>query len=265
MDKQKIITIDIGNTNIVMGVFRSSILQEYWRIKTEKTGVYHYLEHLPDALVKQKDVTAVVIATVVPDLRVVFEQLCQQLYNLKPIFVDASLDIGLKIWYTNPRQVGADRIANAIAAKELYSTPAIIIDFGTALTFDVVSLGGEYLGGIIFPGMGMASEMLHEKTALLPWVHIIKTENILGRDTQSSIQSGVYWGYVGLVKYLLNRLKKEVFAGFDADVNVIATGGYVSYFLTDLEEVRHFDVNLTLKGLMKIYEILKSKNQFDGT
>ena len=171
--------------------------------------------------------------------------------------VTSDLNLGLKIWYKNPRQVGADRIANAIGVRKYYGTPAIVIDFGTAVTFDVISFGGEYLGGVILPGMGLSRDILHERTALLPWVNIIKTEEVLGRDTESAIQSGIYWGFVGMVKYLLKRLKASVFTGFESDVKVVATGGYVSYFLSDLEEVQHFDSNLTLKGLKAIYKIIK--------
>ncbi len=255
----KLVAIDIGNTNIVIGVFSGSTITNFWRINTIKKNADYYLETLPQGFRELKDIDGVVLATVVPDLREAFEIVCQKLFNKKPINVSSDLDIGLKIWYKNPRQVGADRIANAVAARELYGTPAIVIDFGTAVTFDIISLGGEYLGGVILPGMGLSRDILHERTALLPWVNIIKTDEILGRDTVSAIQSGIYWGFIGMVKYLLKRLKFEVFPGFDVDIKIIATGGYVSYFLTDLEEVQHFDSNLTLKGLKCIYDILNKK------
>ena len=256
---QKILTIDIGNTNIVVGIFAGSTIIDFWRINTAKKDAAYYLKNLPDGMKEQKDISGIVLATVVPDLREVFESVCEQLFAQKPILITTDLNIGLKIWYKNPRQVGADRIANAVGARSLYGTPAIVIDFGTAVTFDVISLGGEYLGGVILPGMGLSRDILHERTALLPWVNIIRTDEVLGRDTNSAIQSGIYWGFVGMVKYLLKRLKASVFPGFESDVKVIATGGYVSYFLRDLEEVHHFDSNLTLKGLKYIYDILKKR------
>lgn len=255
----KIVTIDIGNTNIVIGVFTSGTISNFWRVNTAPKKADYYLSALPEGFRELKDVEGVVLATVVPDLRETFESISQTLFSKKPIVVSSDLEIGLKIWYKNPRQVGADRIANAAAVRELYGTPAIVIDFGTAVTFDIISLGGEYLGGVILPGMGLSRDILHERTALLPWVNIMKTSEVLGRDTVSAIQSGIYWGFVGMVKYLLKRLKAEVFPGFESDIKVIATGGYVSYFLTDLEEVQHFDSNLTLKGLKCIYDILNTK------
>lgn len=258
---RKIIVIDIGNTNIVIGIMQDATVKNFWRINTVKKNLEYYLKTLPDEIKNEKDIEGIVLATVVPDLRDVFEKLCENHLGKKPIIVSSDLDIGLKIWYKNPRQVGADRIANAVAAKVLYGTPAIVVDFGTAVTFDVISLGGEYLGGVILPGMGLSRDILHERTALLPWVNIIKTEEVLGRDTVSAIQSGIYWGFVGMVKYLLKRLKSEVFSGFDTEVKVIATGGYVSYFLSDLGEINHFDSNLTIKGLKCIYDILSSKKK----
>jgi len=255
----KIVAIDIGNTNVVIGVFQGPSVVDFWRVTTAKKDAEHYLKTLPDGFRNLQDVEGIVLATVVPDLKEVFEKVCETLFQSKPVVVNADLPIGLKIWYKNPRQVGADRIANAVGARVLYGTPAIVIDFGTAVTFDIISLGGEYLGGVILPGMGLSRDILHERTALLPWVNIIKPNEVLGRDTVSAIQSGIYWGFVGMVKYLVKRLKASVFPGFEGDVKVIATGGYVSYFLSDLEEVHHFDSNLTLKGLKAIYDIVVEK------
>ena len=255
----KVLTIDIGNSSIATGVFQNAALTQFWRFNTVKKGVEYYLKNIPEELKEIKDLQGVIIATVVPDLIETFEEVCMKLFNLKPVFVSSNLNIGLKIWYKNPRQVGTDRIANAIGARNLYGTPAIVIDFGTAITFDIISLGGEYLGGIIMPGMGLSRDVLHEKTALLPWVNVIKTQDVLGRDTETAIQSGIYWGVVGSVKYLIGRLKSEVFPGIETDVKVIATGGYISYFLSDLPEVHHFDSNLTLKGLFAIYEKVTKK------
>ncbi|MBI1883313.1 MAG: type III pantothenate kinase [Chlamydiae bacterium] len=257
----KIVVVDIGNTNIVMGVFKGDAVVDFWRIATVKKDEVYYLKNLPDGLKEQKEIKGVVIATVVPELKEVFESLCEKLFSVKPVCVSSDLNIDLKIWYKNPRQVGADRIANAIAARKLYGTPAIVVDFGTAVTFDIISFGGEYLGGVILPGMGLSRDILHERTALLPWVNIIKPNEVLGRDTISAIQSGIYWGFVGMVKFLLKRLKAEVFPGYEMDVKVIATGGYVSYFLSDIEEVHHFDSNLTIKGLKAIYDILEEKKE----
>ena len=253
----KILAIDIGNTNIVLGIFRGESVVDFWRVNTLKKDPKQYLKLLPEALLNQKDIEGVVLATVVPDLKDVFVKISEDHFGITPVVVTSDLNLGLKIWYKNPRQVGADRIANAIGVRKYYGTPAIVIDFGTAVTFDVISFGGEYLGGVILPGMGLSRDILHERTALLPWVNIIKTEEVLGRDTESAIQSGIYWGFVGMVKYLLKRLKASVFTGFESDVKVVATGGYVSYFLSDLEEVQHFDSNLTLKGLKAIYKIIK--------
>ena len=257
----KIIAIDVGNTNVVIGVFQGQSVVDFWRVATVKKDADHYLKTLPDGFKSLEGVDGVVLATVVPDLKEVFENVSETLFQKKPIIVNSDLPIGLKIWYKNPRQVGADRIANAVGARVLYGTPAIVIDFGTAVTFDIISLGGEYLGGVILPGMGLSRDILHERTALLPWVNIIKPNEVLGRDTVSAIQSGIYWGFVGMVKYLVKRLKASVFSGFEGDVKVIATGGYVSYFLSDLEEVHHFDSNLTLKGLKAIYDIVTEKQK----
>ncbi|MBI1871490.1 MAG: type III pantothenate kinase [Chlamydiae bacterium] len=256
----RVLTIDIGNTNVVMGIFKDShVPVEFWRINTVKKDADFYLKSLPESFKEQKGIKGIVLASVVPELSQVFESLCETLFKIKPLIVSSDLDIGLKILYKNPHQVGTDRIANAVGVREYYGTPAIVIDFGTAVTFDVISFGGEYLGGVILPGMGLSRDILHERTALLPWVNIVKPHEVLGRDTQSAIQSGIYWGFVGMVKFLLKRLKSEVFPGFETDVKVVATGGYVSYFLADLEEVQSFDSNLTLKGLKEIYRILEKK------
>ena len=232
-----LLAIDVGNTSIHCGLFRGDRLYRQWNLRR-------------DTKVKQhKEVTAAVICSVVPKLTLIVKRAL----SVPTLEVNSGLDLGLKIRYKNPNLVGADRLANAVAVKYLYSAPALVIDFGTATTIDVISHRGDYLGGVILPGIEMVRKGLAENTAMLPLVQLRRPKRILGQNTKEAIQSGLYYGFCGMIKQLILDLKKEL--RFSKKTVIIATGGYADFLDMDME----VDPNLTLKGLKLIYERNKVK------
>ena len=251
-----ILVFDVGNTNMVIGVYDDSALLTHWRIRTDTlrtsdeygmmlNSLFHY--HRLD----MRDVTAVVISSVVPTLMMELEWMSQRYFNCKPLVVEPGVKTGLAIKYDNPREVGADRVVNAVAAYAKYGGPLIIIDFGTATTFCVVNEAGEYLGGAIAPGIRISTEALVTRASKLPRVEIVKPKSLIGKNTVMSMQVGIFYGFVGQVEGIINRLKKEI----DGNPKVVATGGLAGIIADETDTIDVIDEFLTLEGLHKIYEM----------
>jgi type III pantothenate kinase len=251
-----LLTIDIGNTNITFGLYEAGTLGPSWRIRTihEKMAdeygilIHQLFEHRGYDV---GQVTGVAIASVVPPLTPTFEQACRDYVGQEPLVVDAGVRTGVHIRYDNPRDVGADRVVDAAAVRALYSVPACVVDFGTATTFDAVSAEGDYLGGAIAPGVGIAARALFERTAKLPRVELTRPPAAIGRNTPHAIQSGLLFGYVGLVEGMVARFKAEL----GPETQVIATGGLGEIIARETNVIDVVDPWLTLHGLRIIYEL----------
>src|SRR4051812_33082095 len=215
--------LDVGNTNTVLGVFARSAgandgqyeLVAHWRLSTNRTqtvdeyGVL-FRNLFTIAGLEVSSVQGIVISSVVPPLDSTLREVCEQYFHVKPLFIEPGVKTGMPVHYDNPAEVGADRIVNSVAAFEKFGGPCVVVDFGTATTFDVVSAKGEYLGGVIAPGIGISAEALFSRTARLPRVDIRKTTRVIGTNTVNSVQSGLYYGYTGLVDGILERLQTEI-------------------------------------------------------
>lgn len=252
-----IFTVDIGNTNIVVGVFEGKNLIANFRLATDvlrTTDEYAatILLLLNGQGIESKKIKSTVISSVVPQLIYTFSKLSRKYFNVEPLVVGPGVKTGLKIKLENPKEVGADRVVNAVAAIEQYGTPVIVVDFGTATTFDVVNKFSEYLGGVIYPGIRLSVSILRSKTAKLPEVEIEKCNKVVGNTTINSIKSGIYFGYLSLVDGIIERIIDEQFKG--ERVNIIATGGLGSIFIDDSKYLKIYEPNLTLNGLRLIYE-----------
>jgi type III pantothenate kinase len=255
-----LLVIDIGNTNTALGVFDVDRLLADWRLETKQrqtTDEYGILARNLFALAGMdvNKIHHIVIASVVPQLNSVLEQMALKYFNIKPLFVEPGVKTGMPVLYDSPADVGADRIVNAVAAYEKYGGPTIVVDFGTATTFDAISAKGEYLGGVIAPGPGISAEALFARTARLPRVELKAPAKVIGSSTVSSIQSGLYYGYVGLIDGILERMIPEL----GSTTTVVATGGYASLIGTGTHRIKHIDPNLTLDGLRLIHERNKSE------
>ncbi|ABN53788.1 MAG TPA: type III pantothenate kinase [Hungateiclostridium thermocellum] len=251
-----ILVIDVGNTNTVFGVYDGKKLLNHWRMETSKGKTSdEYGMFIVSLLSYEKidvgKIEAVVIASVVPPIMYSLEHAIRKYFKLEPMVVGPGIKTGINIKYENPREVGADRIINAVAALELYGGPLIIVDFGTATTFCAVSSKGEYLGGVICPGIKISAEALFQKTAKLPKIDLVKPETVIGRNTVSSMQSGIIYGYVGEVDYIVRRMKKEM---KEDNIKVIATGGLARLIASESETIDEINGLLTLEGLRIIYE-----------
>ena len=250
-----LLVIDIGNTNTVLGVFDGPRLAADWRLETKQRQTadeYGILARNLFALAEMEvsKIQHIVIASVVPPLNSVLEQMALKYFKLKPLFVEPGVKTGMPVLYDSPADVGADRIVNAVAAYERYGGPVIVVDFGTATTFDAISTKGEYLGGVITPGPGISAEALFARTARLPRVEIKAPAKVIGTSTVGSIQSGLYYGYIGMIDGILERMLHEL----GTNTKVIATGGYATLIGTGSARIQQIDPNLTLEGLRLIYE-----------
>jgi len=250
-----LLVVDIGNTNIALGLFKGDNLIQHWKIRTERDktcdeyGIV-LLNLLSLTHLDAESIKSVIISSVVPPLTPVFQELGQNLFKMKPLIVGPGLKTGMPILYENPQEVGADRVVASVAAFEKYGGPAIVVDFGTATTFDAVSAKGEYLGGSIAPGIQIAAEALYLKTAKLPRIEIKKPQHAIGRTTVTSMQSGLYFGYIGLVSNIIKEFSKEL----GEDIKVVATGSFASHIYPDLELIEHLEPFLILEGLRIIHD-----------
>lgn len=250
-----LLTIDIGNTNIVVGGFDGAHLVASWRVQTDAARLPDEYAVLLDGLLHYvnrslADVSAAVLCSVVPALTTTFDELTRRYCHCEPIIVGPGTRTGVKILYENPREVGADRIANAVATFQLYGGPAIVIDFGTATTFDALSADGEYLGGAIAPGLTISADALFERAARLYRVELKRPKNAVGRNTGASVQAGLIYGYVGLIEGLIARFQQEM-----GPARVIATGGLAEVIAKETAAIEIINPLLTLEGLRLIYEM----------
>jgi type III pantothenate kinase len=251
-----LLAVDIGNSNIVVGLFDGQRLVRSWRLASEATRMADEYAALLEVWLGQAgkqlgDLQAVAISSVVPPLTATFQDLCQRYFRLSPLVVTVDLDCGIKIAIDNPREMGADRIVNALAASRMHRVPAIIIDFGTATTFDAVSAKGELLGSAIAPGFLTAMEGLYQRAARLFSVELTAPPTAIGRGTVAALQSGAVYGYAGLVEGLVARIRREM----EGDPLVIATGGLAPAVVAATEIVDVTDPDLTMHGLRLIYEL----------
>jgi len=251
-----LLAIDIGNTTIAFGLYEGQIPGPRWRIRTIHEKMPDEYGILVDQLFRYRgyrldQVTGVVIASVVPPLTPIFGQVCQDYFGQTPLVVDAGVRTGVSIRTDNPREVGADRVVDAAAVRALYGVPACVVDFGTATTFDAVSAEGDYLGGAIAPGIGIAAQALFERTAKLPRVELTRPPSVIGRNTPHSIQSGLLFGYVGLVEGMVARFRVEL----GPEMKVVATGGLAPIIAAETTVLDAVDPWLTLEGLRIVWEL----------
>lgn len=251
-----ILVFDVGNTNIVLGAYKGDKLLDFWRVSTDtqKTADEYGI------IIKQMfihegynidDVKAVIISSVVPPIMYTLEHMTKKYFKKEPLVIGPGIKTGMNIKYDNPKEVGADRIVNAVAGYEMYGGPLIIVDFGTATTYCAISKNGEYLGGAISPGVRISMDALYQRTAKLPRVELLKPDSVICKNTINSIQSGVIFGYVGQVDYIVRRMKKEL---GDENTKVIATGGLSKLIASESETIDVVNGLLTLEGLRIIYD-----------
>ncbi len=259
MDCKALFVIDIGNTNVSLGIFHytggKGELVHHWRIGT-------YREHTSDEVIvflrslfdhsKQKleDVGDVIICCVVPPLLPIWERVCEKLFDKAPMIVGPGIKTGMPVRYENPREVGADRIVNSVAALEMYGGPVIAVDLGTAITFDCISEKGEYLGGAIFPGIHIAMEALFDRASMLHRIELVKPKEVIGRTTTAAMQSGLLYGYAGMMDAMIDRIRGEL----GQNAQVVATGGLAQRVVPYTRSIKQTEPFLTLEGLRILYE-----------
>jgi type III pantothenate kinase len=255
-----LIAIDIGNTNIKLGIFDGDELKATWNLAT---GIHRTSDEYGGMLlnlmerkeVSPSKITGVVLCSVVPPLLPAFVELCKKYLDSKPLVVEAGVKTGMRIRLDNPREVGSDRVVDAVAAQHLYGRPLIIVDLGTATTFSVVSQEGDYLGGAIAPGIVIATEALYTRTAALPRIGLSRPEQVIGRNTITAMQSGIIFGHVGLIEGMIRRIEQEL----GSKARVIATGGQAYFLAQEIPAIEMVNPDLTLIGLRLIYEMNKEQ------
>lgn len=250
-----LLAVDIGNTNIVLGAYEGETLLASWRTATAVHRMTDEYAMLVNSFfsyrgLRMADVDAAVISSGVPPLTTTFEELCERYLGVKPLIVGPGIKTGIRVLYENPRDVGPDRIANAIAVHHFYGGPAIVVDFGTGTTFDAVSAEGDYLGGAIAPGIIIAAEALFQRAARLYRIELVAPKAAIGRTTVGSMQSGIIFGYVGLVEGIVARFREEM-----GPARLIATGGLAEVVARETKIIEKVDQDLTLNGLRLIHEL----------
>jgi type III pantothenate kinase len=252
-----LLAIDVGNTNITIGAFDGSTLKAHWRIATEADRLAdEYAVTLINLFrlreLDPADFHCSILASVVPSLTPVFEEVCRRYFKAPPVTVGTGTRTGLRILYDTPREVGADRVVDAVAALKLYGPPPlVIVDFGTATVFDAINTDGDYLGGAIAPGIGIAAQALFEKASLLWTVKLERPRSAIGKNTVNALQSGIMLGYAGLVEGIVTRFKEEL----GGKATVVATGGLAEVIARETDLIDHIDQDLTLVGLRLIHDM----------
>ena len=247
--------VDIGNTQTVLGIFENSILKKHWRVTSQFSRTEDEIWVVVDSLfnledLNQDQIQGVCISSVVPELSRIYRRMVEKYLSLKPLYITPDLNLDLKILYQDPYSVGADRICNSVAEKMKYGTPLIVLDFGTATTFDCITESGDYLGGVICPGIESAATILHQKAAKLPKIELVFPLKVIGQNTEESMQSGIMHGSVELIEGLLRRIKKEL----SGNPKVVATGGLAHRIAKRTKAIDVVDENLNLEGIYQIYK-----------
>lgn len=250
-----ILVMDIGNTNIVLGLYQGKELLHHWRLSTNRGAtvdeygmiIHNLFRHVDVGVAEVRDI---VVSSVVPQIMNTIEALCAKYMKKEPLIVGPGLKTGLNIRYENPKEVGADRIVNAIAAIELYGPPLIVVDFGTATTFDYIDEKARYLGGAIAPGIGISTEALYQRAAKLPRIDLVKPKSTVGRNSVTSMQAGIIFGFAGQVDGIVTRMREE----FESGAKAIATGGLAELISSESRTIEVVNPLLTLQGLQMIYE-----------
>ena len=250
-----LLVFDIGNSNIVLGTYEGKKLLRHWRISTDRQKTGDEYGMLINNLfrfqgIRMSDVTAIIISSVVPPLVVPLAKMCERYFRLRPLIVGRGIKTGIKLKYENPREIGADRIVNSVGAYEQFGGPLIVVDIGTATTFDIVAENGDYLGGVIAPGIGISSEALFQRAAQLPRVALVTPRTIICRNTVTAMQAGVIFGFVGQIDEIVRRIKAEM----KQEMRVIATGGLAKMISRESKTIDKVDNFLTLTGLRVLYE-----------
>ncbi|WP_419882631.1 type III pantothenate kinase [Peribacillus sp. B-H-3] len=250
-----IFVLDVGNTNTVLGVYDDETLKHHWRIETNRHKTEDEYGMIIKSLLEHEELSfeefdGIIISSVVPPIMFALERMCKKYFRIKPIIVGPGMKTGLDIKYENPREVGADRIVNAVAGIQEYGSPLIIVDFGTATTYCYINEEKQYMGGAIAPGIGISTEALYSKAAKLPRIEIARPDDIIGKNTVSSMQAGILFGYVGQVEGIVARIKEQS----QISPTVIATGGLAGLIASESDVIDIVDPFLTLKGLQLIYK-----------
>ncbi|MCX7950655.1 MAG: type III pantothenate kinase [Clostridiales bacterium] len=254
-----LLVFDVGNTNIVLGVYDDKKLLIDWRIATttqrtaDEYGIV-VINLFEKAGLNYKDIEAVVVSSVVPNIMYSLEHMIRKYFCVEPLVVGPGIKTGINIKYDNPKEVGADRIVNAVAAHDIYKRPLVIVDFGTATTFCAVGKYGDYYGGAITPGIKIASDALFERAAKLPRIELVKPQTVICKNTIQSMQAGIIYGYAGLVDNIVNKMKQEMMALNEEEPFVVATGGLSKLIATESTTINEINPYLTLEGLRIIYE-----------
>jgi type III pantothenate kinase len=251
-----LLAIDIGNTNVTFGVFDGETIKTTWRVSTAIHRTSDEYANLMLSLMERQGITAkqikdVVICSVVPPLLIIFDEVCKRYLKKTPLIVEAGVKTGIRIDMDNPREVGPDRIVNAVAAHQLYGGPVIVIDMGTATTLDVVSKDGSYIGGAIAPGIIISTEALFTRTAVLPRIELALPKKAIGRNTIAAMQSGIVFGYIGLIEGIVGRIQAEL----DEPAKVVAAGGLATLIVDASNIINLVNADLTLIGLRMIWEL----------
>lgn len=249
-----LLVIDIGNTNIVYGIYDGEKLLHHWRVSTNRNSTADEYGVAIRTLFtyagfNHADIDAIAIASVVPPLNPAIEQMCRRYFGIEPLVIGPGIKTGMPIRYENPREIGADRIVDAVAGYAKYGGPLIIVDFGTATTFGVISEDGAYLGGAICPGVGTSTEALFQRAARLPRIELVKPKSVIGKNTVAGMQAGIIYGYVGLVDGIVRRIMAEL----GQKCRVVATGGLAELIAPETETIETVDQFLTLEGMRLVY------------